>query len=158
MLVNKDFIRKSLVWPHQIDLCLEIMLLEFSGLPMQKVTKALGEAYENSIPNLEKLLPEGRTAIVYDTSASMEGAWGNKGVYLGNNDRSNAKPIDKATLVAATFAKGVCGDVYHFANDCERVTGWNPNDSVNTLKNHFKTYIGKRGHGTSCGSCFDEFV
>jgi len=56
LLEDKAFIRKSLVWPHQIDIAMEIMILEFSGRGLQKVTKSLGNAYENSIPNLENLL------------------------------------------------------------------------------------------------------
>lgn len=157
LLVNKEFIRKSLVWPHQIDLALEVMLLEFSGRQLQKVAKALDEAYEASIPNLEKLLPEGRTAVVFDTSGSMDGA---RSLYIDSKDSKktiNKKPAEKAALIAATFAKGVAGDVYHFATDAEKITGWNPNDSVNTLKQKFMSYNGRQGHGTNFGSCFKLF-
>ncbi|MFW6310910.1 MAG: hypothetical protein ACOC1K_01615 [Nanoarchaeota archaeon] len=150
LLVNKDFIRKSLVWPHQIDLALEIMLNEFSGREMQKVSKFLGVAYELSIPNLEKLLPEGKTAIVYDTSGSMTGGW--HGVQIPSGGKivtTKNAPIEKAALVAATFAKGVAGDVYHFGTSCKAVTSYNPNDSINTIKNRFKDEVGKAGHGTN---------
>jgi len=156
LLVNKDFIRKSLIWPTQIDVALEIMLIEFSGAKMAKVTKALSEAYELSIPNLQNLLPEGKTAVVFDTSGSMEGGW-TGGVMINAKTKINKSPADKAALIAATFAKGVNGDVYHFANAAERITGWNPNDSVNTLKKTFMSYNGKQGHGTAFGACFDLF-
>jgi len=155
LLVEPEFIRKSLVWPHQIDLAMEVMLEEFKGRNLAIVTKALGEAYEASIPNLANLLPEGKTAVVFDTSGSMEG----RTVALPNGKRSiNSTPADKAALVAATFAKGVYGDVYHFASGAEKITGWNPNDSVNTLKKKFTSYNGRKGHGTDFGSCFNEFV
>ena len=154
LLVNQDFIRKSLVWPHQIDLALEVMLLEFNGRQLAKVTKALDEAYELSIPNLEKLLPEGKTAIVFDTSASMTSGR----ISLDNRKSGSKAPLEKAALIAATFAKGVCGDVYHFASGSEKITGWNPNDSINTLKKRFMSYMGKQGHGTEFGACFKEFV
>jgi len=154
-LVQPEFIRKSLVWPHMIDLALEIMTLEFSGAQMAKVTKALAEAYELSIPNLKNLLPEGRTAIVFDTSGSMDGAYGN--IYLDKKTTINKAPAEKAALVAATFAKGVNGDVYHFASSCKKITGWNPNDSINTLKQKFMSYNGRCGHGTDFGSCFHLF-
>ena len=157
LLVEPAFIKKSLVWPHQIDLALEVMLQEFSGRQLSKVADALGTAYERSIPNLEQLLPEGRTAVVFDTSASMQGGW-SRGVQLPGGKTSNAKPVEKAALVAATFAKGVYGDVYHFANYAEKITGWNPTDSVNSLKQKFMGYIGRVGHGTQFGSCFDLFV
>lgn len=159
LLVEPNFIKKSLVWPHQIDLALEIMLLEFSGSPMQKVTKALDIAYEASIPNLEKLLPEGRTAVVFDTSASMEGGYGNGvQIMVGNKStKINKAPAEKAALIAATFAKGVAGDVYHFGTHCAQIKGWNPNDSINTLKREFISHNGECGHGTDFGSCFKLF-
>lgn len=156
LLVQKDFIRKSLVWPHQIDLALEIMLLEFSGQAMAKITKALDEAYELSIPNLKELLPEGKTAVVFDTSGSMTGGWYNK-VYVNSKTVINKSPVEKAALIAATFAKGVYGDVYQFASFAKQITGWNPNDSINTLKKNFMSHIGECNHGTNFGSCFALF-
>lgn len=152
LLVNAEFIRKSLVWPHQIDLALEVMLTEFSGSQLSKVAKALGEAYELSIPNLEKLLPEGKTAVVFDSSGSMSTS-----ISIGKGTRTSSKAIDKAALVAATFAKGVGGDVYHFATGCEKITGWNPTDSVNTLKQKFLSYQGRQGYGTDFASSFRLF-
>jgi len=154
LLVEPKFIKKSLVWPHQIDLALEVMLLEFNGRQLAKVAKALGEAYEASIPNLENLLPEGRTAVVFDTSGSMT----MRGCSLPGGKRSNSTPAEKAALVAATFAKGVNGDVYHFASWSEKITGWNPTDSVNTLKKKFTSYNGKCSHGTDFASCFNLFA
>jgi len=154
LLVQKDFIVKSLVWPTQIDVALEIMTLEFSGAQMAKVTKALGLAYELAIPNLEQLLPEGKTAVVFDTSGSMGGE---NHIYLDAKKSINKKPADKAALIAATFAKGVNGDVYHFGSTSEQIIGWNPNDSVNTLKQKFMSYNGRCGHGTDFGACFKLF-
>ena len=151
LLTNKDFIRKSLVWPHQIDLAMEVMLLEFTGSQLQKVTQALGIAYENAIPNLEQLIPDGKTAVVFDTSGSMSGSWGN-GVQITFNGKPksiNSKPVEKAALIAATFAKGTGGDVYHFGTSTQRIAGFNPNDAINTLKRNFMSYSGKAGHGTA---------
>jgi 60 kDa SS-A/Ro ribonucleoprotein len=154
LLVNQDFIRKSLVWPHQIDLALEVMLIEFNGRQLQKISAALDEAYEKAIPNLKNLLPEGRTAVVFDTSGSMEGGW-NGGLKIEGKP-SNARPVDKAALIAATFAKGTGGDVYHFASTCSALRGWNPNDSINTLKRSFAGHIGENGHGTVYASILPE--
>ena len=149
LLVTQEFIRKSLVWPHQIDIAMEVMLLEFSGKNLQKVTSALSEAYEKSIPNLEELLPEGKTAVVFDTSGSMQSNWAPVSITSGGK-RVNipSQPVNKAALIAATFAKGTGGDVYHFGSTCERIKGFNPNDSINTLKKNFERYIGRCGHGT----------
>jgi len=156
LLVQKDFIVKSLVFPIQIDLALEMMLIEFSGQKLAKVITALNTAYELSIPNLKNLLPEGRTAVVFDTSASMSGGYSN--VRINDKVSINKTPADRAALVAATFAKGVNGDVYHFANGSEKITGWNPIDSINTLKQKFQSYSGRLGHGTEFGACFNTFV
>lgn len=157
LLIQKEFIRKSLVWPHQIDLALEVMTIEFSGTKLTKVAKALGTAYELSIPNLEHLLPEGRTAVVFDTSGSMDGGYSNIVIDQSKKTTINKKPAEKAALIAATFAKGVAGEVYHFASGAEQITGWNPTDSVNTLKQKFMSYNGRQGHGTDFGACFKLF-
>jgi 60 kDa SS-A/Ro ribonucleoprotein len=155
LVVDKEFIRKSLVWPHQIDLALEVMLLEFSGRELQKVAKALEVAYENSIPNLEHLLPEGKTAVVFDTSGSMEGARVN--MNGGSKPQQiNSSPAQKAALIAATFAKGTAGDVYHFGTTCARIKGFNPNDSINTLKKNFESHNGECGHGTYYSSILPQ--
>ena len=153
LLTNKDFIRKSLVWPHQIDLATEVLKSE--GIKNYDVMSALSVAYENSIPNLKNLLPEGRTAVVYDTSGSMQGGWGNP-VQIDAKTKIKAKPVEKAALIAATFAKGIDGDVYQFGTSTKIVNGYNPVDSINTIKTHFMNQIGKVGHGTFYGSIFPE--
>lgn len=161
LVVNQNMIKKSLVFPHQIDLALEIMLIENSGKVLKKVSAALSMAYELSIPNLESLLPEGRTAVVFDTSGSMEGGFGGEGVQIpikGRGVKINKKPADKAALIAATFAKGVAGDVYHFASITAQIIGWNPNDSINTLKREFQSHNGEVGHGTDMAGIFNYFV
>jgi len=159
LLTNEKFIKRSLVWPHQIDLALEIMLIEFGGNALKKVANALNTAYELSIPNLNQLLPPGNTAIVFDTSGSMQGGWNDVMIPYGKGYKNiSDSPATKAALVAATFAKSVGCDVYHFANYTRQITGWNPADSINTLKNKFMSYNGKVGHGTAFGSCFDEFT
>lgn len=155
LLVEAEFIKKSLVFPHQIDLALEVMLTEFSGKQLQKVSEALGTAYELSIPNLKELLPEGRNAVVFDTSRSMEGGW-SKGMNVGKT-KINTTPAQKAALIAATFAKGTGADVYHFATRAAEIKGWNPTDSINSLKRQFESHNGEVGHGTVFGSCFDLF-
>jgi hypothetical protein len=161
LLIEDKFIQKSLVWPHQIDLALEIMLLEFnSNKYLSKVAKALDIAYERSIPNLVGLFPEGRTAVVFDTSGSMEGGYGS-GVQIEKGGKAcsiNKRPCEKAALVAATFTKAMNSPVYHFASGCERIIGYNPNDTINTLKKHFMGYNGRVGHGTDYSQIFSLFL
>jgi hypothetical protein len=154
LLTDQKFIKKSLVFPHQIDLALEVLLDEFptSNVGMRKMITALDKAYELSIPNLTELFTYGRTAVVFDSSASMT----SEPTYLsGGTGRkaSKSKAMDKATLIAATLAKGIGADVYHFASYCENVN-FNPLDSIHTIKKTFMGVTGRVGHGTDFNSIF----
>lgn len=153
LLVDEKFIRKSLVFPHQIDLALEVLLEEFntSNTLARKVYTALNTAYELSVPNLTELFTSGRTAVVFDTSASMT----TKVTMAGGRKNGSDSRLGKAALVAATLAKGINADVFHFASYCESVK-FNPLDSINTIKNKFIGLEGKVGHGTSFGSIFTK--
>ena len=154
LLVTKEFIRKSLVWPHQIDLALEVLLVEFSGRGMNSLASTLGTAYELSIPNLKELIPEGKTAIVFDSSGSMQGR---RQISISAKQHINTSPAEKAALVAATFAKGVGGDVYHFADYTKQIKGWNPADSFNSIKKEFLSHNGEVGYGTAFASSIELF-
>lgn len=145
LLVDETLIKNSLVFPHQIDLALEIMLDEFSASQMGKFAVALNKAYELAIPNLTELFTHGTTAIVYDGSGSMTSR------ISINGKRSRESAITKAALIAATLAKATNADVYCFDNSCFKV-GYNPLDSVNTLKNHFAK--NSHGGGTEFNSIF----
>jgi hypothetical protein len=131
---------------------LEVLLGEFpsSNTEMRKVITALNKAYELSIPNLTELFTSGRTAIVYDTSGSMSSS-----IQLGGGKRGSASALEKATLIAATLAKGINADVYQFADRCVSVN-YNPLDSVNTIKNHFYSEKGKAGGGTDFRTIFSK--
>jgi hypothetical protein len=152
LLVDEKFIKKSLVFPHQIDLALEVLLEEFptSNVSARKVFTALNTAYELSIPNLTELFTHGRTAVVFDTSASMT----SKVTLAGGRKNGSDSRLGKAALVAATLAKGIGADVFHFASYCESVK-FNPLDSVNTIKNNFVKLEGRVGHGTDFNSIFN---
>lgn len=130
MIVDKDAIQKSLVFPYQIDLAMEmIMDLSSSVSNRNKVVKALNDAYELAIPNMAQMEMNGRTAVVLDTSGSM-----GTPIRLSNKNSGSASCLDKGALIAATFAKGLNADVYEFANHCTAVKTVNPLDSVNTIK------------------------
>lgn len=153
LLVDEKFIKNSLVFPHQIDLALEVILDEFKGSQssVRKIVTALNTAYELSIPNLKELFTNGRTAVVYDTSDSMTHAvLLSGGVKNGSDSR-----LGKASLIAATLAKGIDADVFHFATTCEEVK-FNPLDSVNTLKKNFMDKRGRVGHGTEFNAIFNK--
>lgn len=145
LLTDEKFVRTSLVFPHQIDLALEILIQEFSSSQIREVVVALNRAYELSIPNLTELFTTGRTAIVYDGSGSMTSA------IKVNNKKGSDSAINKAALIAATLAKGIGGDVYQFSDSTNRVT-YNPGDSINSIKNKFRASA--QGGGTYFGSIF----
>ena len=149
LLVDQAFIQKSLVFPHQIDLALEVMIAEFNGVQLQKVAKALNEAYEKSIPNLAELFNDGRTAVVLDVSGSMSA-----GIQIAQGKRGSTSALDKGALIAATLAKGIGAEMFVFANSCAKVT-YNPLDSVHSLKNFMNhgSHSGVGG-GTSWGVIF----
>jgi 60 kDa SS-A/Ro ribonucleoprotein len=152
LLTDAKLIKQSLVFPHQIDLALEIMLSEFSNSQMGQFAIALNKAYELAIPNLTELFQHGRTAVVFDTSGSMEGNHVSVG---GSKERKtfNKTPADKAALIGATLAKGIGADLYHFASYCENIK-FNPGSDVNTIKKVGQSLNGRVGHGTSFESIF----
>jgi hypothetical protein len=143
LLTDKALIKQSLVFPHQIDLALEIMLDEFGASGARPFINALNTAYELAIPNLTELFPHGKTAVVFDSSGSMSSQ-----IRLANKKAGSEAAIAKAALIAATLAKGINADVYHFADRTVQIK-FNPLDSVNSLKNLFKGEQGKVGYGTS---------
>lgn len=157
LLVDSKFIKSSLVFPHQIDLALEIMMLEFRGSELRKVAQALDTAYLASIPNLTELFSPGKTAVVSDTSGSMQGGWG-QGVQIGVNRKPakiNSSPVEKAALISATLAKGLDADLYQFGTRTAEIK-YNPLDSINTIKSNVTSQIGRVGHGTVWRSILPE--
>ena len=94
MITDEEFIRRSMVFPHQIDLALDVLAAETSFKPSVRVLESLSQAYDLAIPNLAQLFPEGKTAVIVDTSGSMSSTFMVK-----------FRPIEKAALIGATLAK-----------------------------------------------------
>lgn len=151
MLTDKKLIKQSLIFPHQIDIAMEVMLAVGDIKVSVEILKALNDAYELAIPNLIELFPDGNTAVVVDTSGSMYGMWGS-GVRI-NGKNINKKPIKKASLIGATLAKGINADLYQFSTTTASIK-FNPLDTVNTIKNYIINQQGKVGHSTNFGSIF----
>ena len=150
MLTDKKLIKQSLIFPHQIDIAMEIMVAEGVIIPL-KILKAIDTAYELAIPNLAELFPLGNTAVVVDTSGSMWGMWGS-GCKVGKINL-NKNPIEKAALIGATLAKGIGADLYQFATMTEDIT-YNRLDTVNTIKKSIINSQGRVGHGTNFSNIF----
>jgi hypothetical protein len=149
LLVVPEFIKKSLVFPHQIDLALEFLLTEYSNSQLSELIVALNTAYELSIPNLEGFF-EGTTAVVLDTSGSMTSC-----VTLTNNSRSKDSAINKGALISATLVKFTNADMYQFATLTKSIKV-NPLDSINTIKNRIKSEQGNAGGSTEFSTIFPE--
>jgi hypothetical protein len=150
-LTNEDFIRKSLVFPHQIDLALEVLLMDKVKIPIE-ILEALNLAYELSIPNLKKLFPTGNTLVAIDTSGSMAGDWFSN---MKINGKSTSKaPLDKAALIGVTLAKGIGADIIQYASTTREIR-FNPSDSINTIKQSITRSSGVVGHGTNFAGIFD---
>ena len=129
MLTNEERIRKSLVFPHQIDLAFEVLLQESVNLKRKNdLLTAVNKAYELAIPNLKEIFQYGKTAVVVDVSGSMTSGYCKMG-----GKRINTSVIEKTALIAATLAKGTNADIYVFDYDCRR-HAFNPLDTVNTIK------------------------
>jgi len=152
MLTDKKLIKQSLIFPHQIDIAMEIMVAEGVKIPL-KILKAIDTAYELAVPNLAELFPDGNTAVVVDTSGSMWGMWGS-GCKIGSVNL-NKNPIEKAALIGATFAKGIGADLFQFATTTQGIL-FNRLDSINTIKKTVINSQGKVGHGTNFGNIFAE--
>ena len=156
LLTDQKLIKQSLVFPHQIDIALEIMLDEFGASGARPFINALNTAYELAIPNLTELFSHGRTAVVWDTSGSMHGTGWGGGVHMnigGVKKAINKMPVEKAALIGATLAKGIGADLFQFASTCEMIK-YNPLDSVNTIKKTGMQLEGRVGHGTSFNEIF----
>ena len=151
MLTDEKRVRKSLVFPHQIDIAFEVLLMEgnfTNSTRKNAVLTAVNTAYELAIPNLTELFTHGRTAVVVDTSGSMTQS--HPPVKI-NQKSTNLRPVDKASLIGATLCKGIGADLYHFSNSCATLV-YNPLDTVNTIK---KLIVDKSfGGGTAFDSIF----
>jgi hypothetical protein len=70
------------------------------------------------------------------------------------NGKGISPAIEKAALISATLAKGLNADVYSFDTSVRKRT-FNPNDSVNTIKNSF---LKATGGGTYFHIIFPNLV
>lgn len=135
MLVDEKRVRKSLVFPHQIDIAFEVLMTDGSVPQVRRnsLLTAVNKAYELAIPNLAELFTYGRTAVVVDTSSSMRSHTVNMEI---NSKRTaiNSKVVEKASLIGATLVKSIGADLYSFDYDCRRMA-YNPLDTINTIKN-----------------------
>lgn len=153
LLTNIDFIKKSKVFPHQIDLALEVILDEINT-PLGRILLGyLNTAYENSVINLKELGLDENTAVVIDTSGSMFSNGFGSSLNINGKSTRNRMPIEKASLIGATLAKGLGADMYQFSTNCLEIS-YNPNDSVNTIKQNVLRQEGKVGHSTNFNEIF----
>jgi len=121
-------IREGKIFPYQLDVANEIMLLEFNNSYARQISQALAKGYELAVPNLRELLP-GNNLVIIDRSGSM----GYCHYHLGDKKKiSRGQPVEKAALIAATIAKATNADIIYFGTSATYVQ-YNPNEDVFTL-------------------------
>jgi len=129
ILTNENAIIKSRVLPFRFNTAYE----EVSKLGNDKNVRDLLQAISKSLDISANNVPKFEdTLFVVDVSGSMAG-----------------KPSEIASLFAAMFAKVNNCDVMTFATNANYV-GYNPNDSILTIKNSFKF----TGGGTNFNDIF----
>lgn len=127
LLSDEVIIRNGKVMPYQLDMANEVLIAEFNDSNSRKVSKALLDGYEKSIPNLAELLT-GNNLVMIDMSGSM----GTKVSDPKRKTNYQSTCMTKASLIGMTIAKAVNADVIRFGSDAEYVN-YNPNSDVFTL-------------------------
>lgn len=136
LVSNPTKIREGKIFPYQIDLANEIMLLEFSNSYSRQISMALAKGYALAIPNLIELLP-GNNLVMVDRSGSM--GFCHVQVNTGNqNKTSKSQPIEKAALIAATIGKATNADIMYFGSNAS-YQDYNPNEDVFSLAGKLAT-------------------
>lgn len=137
LITNGDIIKRSGVFPYQIDIAREVVLTEFGHTDLGRtLATALLVGYEASIPNF-KLLFSGRTLVILDVSASM-----NKPTRLGYTQTfSRSSALEKGSLLAATIALGANADIIRFGSGAEYVK-YDPNENVFNLSRRLHANLG----------------
>lgn len=130
-LVDEIAIKKSLVFPFQINTAIGVMQENNAD---RQVMSALVAALDISLNNVPKF--DGKTLVVVDGSASMAG-----------------KPIDIASILAAVLYKSNDADLMVFSDNAKYIS---PifTDSCYSIADKIKTSI--RSAGTNFNAIFEE--
>ena len=136
LLSDEVAIRNGKVMPYQLDMANEVLISEFNDSNSRKVSKALLDGYEKSIPNLVEIL-KGNNLVMVDMSGSMNtGISDPKGKF-----RYKSTCMSKATLIGMTIAKAVNADVIRFGSHAEYVS-YNTNSDVFSLAKSIEKGMG----------------
>lgn len=129
LITNEIAIKKSRILPFRFATAYDEISKLGNDKNARQLLQALSKALDISACNVPKFED---TLFVVDVSGSMSG-----------------KPSEIASLFAAMFAKVNNCDVMTFATNAKYV-GYNPNDSILTIKNNFRF----TGGGTNFKSIF----
>jgi len=137
LLTDGDSLRQGKVMPYQLDLAYEVLKAEFSGTQANKISKALVEGYELTLPNLKEYL-SGNNLVIIDISGSM-----NSCIIIDPNRKTNYKSTtaDKAATIGATIAKATGADVILFGTTAKYGT-YNSKRNVFEIATHFRGNMG----------------
>ena len=148
LLSNGELILKGKIMPYQIDTAYEVVQAEFkSHKSFHKISQALIDGYNKSVPNLKDALP-GVTCVALDCSGSMT----SQCMMAGSNGKTRmaASALDKASLIAATIALATGADIIRFGHDAQYYR-YDKNLTPFALAKALKCDMG----GTCIGSVFE---
>lgn len=141
-LTDRKQVRNSRLLPFRFYSAYKEICKLPSSYGVRCVTDALVTALDFSIDNLQKL--EGYNAILIDRSGSMS---------YPVSSMSTVTAEDVALILGAICFKQGVGEVYVFADRCERVKGLSSRSTVIDLVNQIKKV--KVGGGTFLDSAFE---
>ena len=135
-LMDKKQIQKSRLLPFRFYSAWKEVNSLPSSYGVRVISDALICALDLSIANMPKI--EGYNAILIDRSGSMREPISSKSTVMAD---------DVALILGAICFKQGVGEVYLFANQCQRVTGLSSHSTVIDIVNQLKTY--RVGGGTN---------
>lgn len=128
-LTDKKQIQKSRLLPFRFYSAWKEVNKLNSSYGVRAVSDALVTALDLSIANMPKI--EGYNAILIDRSGSMQ---------CPVSSMSTVMADDVALILGAICFKQGIGEIYVFANQCQRVTGLSSRSTVIDLVNQLKQY------------------
>jgi hypothetical protein len=150
MLIDEKLITSpsNLVWPFHLEMARDV-LMELKTPAARDMIKHLDRAYDLACGNLEQLGYFGKSAVVLDTSGSMQPSKYSNYDGITYNKKS---PIEIGALIAATLARGVNADLYEFSNTTAEIA-YNPSNTAMGLAKDIVRHAQSQRVGISTNMC-----
>ena len=158
MIEDIKLVKSSLIWPYELEQA-HLIMEEVGSNVCHIFAKSIVKVYDVACENLQDLGFFGKTAVIVDTSDSMKRRYrSNKPPTdrQGNikpgykNERS---PLQLASLISGTLAKGTNARLYHFANYTQEIK-YSASSTAFDIADNVMRHRGKVGHGTETDTIF----